>query len=202
MSEIVALAPRHSMAVAALHMQYLTTPFVGRPGQRLLAGYYRAVALDRGAVGYVAEDRGRILGYVCGVWAPAELRVLMLKTQWPALVIWGLTSALLRPKLIVSLAQRIGQPVQKNADQPVVGYELRPIVVDTAARGVGLATRLTERLMLDARGRGFDRMHLFVEVENQVAQAFYRRMGFAVGGSIQHNGTPMARYERSLGDAR
>lgn len=201
MSEIAPLAPRHSLAVAALHMRYLTTPFRGAPGRRLLSAYYQAVAQGDGAAGYVAEDRDRILGFICGVWQPAELRARLLKTQWPALALWGPASALLRPQLVFSFLQRLNGLAQEKVVQPVEGYELRPIVVDPAARGAGLAPRLMERLKLDARARGFDCMHLFVEIDNQVAQAFYRKMGFAAQGSIiQHNGGPVARYERSLVD--
>ncbi len=200
MSEIVLLAPRHSLTVAALHMQYLSTPFRGAPARRLLAGYYQTVAMDSGAVGYVAEDRDRVLGYVCGVWAPAELQALLLKTQWPSLAFWGSASVLRRPQLLASLIQRLGRQTDDNTDQPVEGYELRPIVVDAAARGSGLAPRLVERLILDARSRLFDRMHLFVEINNQAAQAFYRKMGFVATGAFRHNGDPMVRYERSLGN--
>ncbi|MFZ2424011.1 MAG: GNAT family N-acetyltransferase [Anaerolineae bacterium] len=200
MSEIISLAPRHSLAVAALHMQYLTTPFRDAPGRRLLSAYYQAVAQGSGAVGYVAEDGNQILGYVCGVWQPAELRTRLLKTQWPALVLWGPVSALLRPQLVVSFLRRLGRPAEEDAAQPIEGYELRPIVVDPAARGTGLAKRLVERLILDARSRGFERMHLFTEVDNQVAQAFYRKMGFDTTDAIHHSGSPAFRYELSLGD--
>lgn len=195
MSEIVPLAARHSLAVTTLHMRYLTTPFRGAPGRRLLSAYYQTVAQGSGAVGYVAEDGHRVLGYVCGVWAPAVLRTRLLKTQWPALALWGPASALLRPQLAVSFLQRVGGPAQQDVAWPVEGYELRPIVVDPAAQGTGLAARLVERLLLDAYDRGFRRIHLFVEIDNQAAQAFYRKMGFVKTDSLQHNGSAAARYE-------
>jgi len=199
MSEIVPLAPRHSLAVAALHIRYLTTPFRDAPGRRLLSAYYQTVAQGNGAVGYVAEDHDRILGFICGVWEPSKLQARLLKTQWPTLVLWVPASALLRPKLVLSFLQRLGGADQKDLGRPIVGYELRPIVVDPAARGTSVASRLVERLERDASSRGFNVMHLFVEIDNQVAQAFYRRMGFEARSSIiQHNGCPMARYERSL----
>ena len=200
MSEIVPLAARHSLAVAALHMRYLATPFRGAPGRHLLSAYYQAVAQGDGAIGYVAEERDQILGYVCGVWQPAKLRARLLKTQWPALTLWGPISVLLQPQLVVSVLQRLERPAEKDTAQPIQEYELRPIVVDPAARGTGLAPQLVERLTLDARGRGFERMHLFTEIDNQVAQAFYRKMGFNSREAIHHSGSLMFRYERFLGD--
>lgn len=200
MSEIVPLAAKHSLAVAALHMRYLPTPFRGAPGWHLLSAYYRAVAQGEAAIGYVAEERDQILGYICGVWEPAKLRSQLLITQWPALALWGAASALRRPQLVVSFLQRLGRPAEEDAAPLIEGYELRPIVVDPAARGTGLAPRLVERLMLDARGRGFERMHLFTEFDNQVAQAFYSKMEFDRTDTIHHSGSLMFRYERFLGD--
>lgn len=185
-----------------LHMQYLPTPFRGAAGQRLLSAYYRAVAEARGAIGYVAEDRDRVLGYVCGVWEPDTLRTYLLKTQWPALALWGTASVLRQPRLMASFVQRFNQPAAQQVEMPPApGYELRPIVVDRAARGTGLAARLVERLMQDARSRGFAAMHLFVETDNQAARAFYHKMGFAAASHHQPSGDLVIRLERSLRDA-
>lgn len=201
MGEIVPLSPRHSLAVAALHMRYLTTPFRGAPGWRLLSAYYQAVAQGDGAVGYVAEDSDRILGFICGVWEPFDLRARLLSTQWPSLALWGPISVLLQPQLVAKFLQKPDESAQKDGAQPLEGYELRPIVVDPVARGTGLASRLVERLVLDAHDRGFGRIHLFVDVENQVARAFYRKMGFVATNNLQQYGSTAARfesYERSL----
>jgi GNAT superfamily N-acetyltransferase len=183
-------------------MQYLPTPFRGTAGQRLLSAYYRTVAQARGAIGYVAEDRGRVLGYICGVWEPDILRTHLLKTQWPALALWGTASVLRQPRLMASFVQRFNQPAaQRIETPPASGYELRPIVVDRAARGTGLAARLVERLIQDARSRGFAVMHLFVETDNQPARAFYQKMGFAAAGHPQPSGDLVIRLEHLLQDA-
>ena len=133
--------------------------------------------------------------------AVVPLSCAAVKTQWPTLALWGPASVLLRPQLMASFVHRLGRPAEESVDDPLVSFELRPLVVHPAARGTGLASRLTERLMHDARSRGFERMHLFVEIDNQVAQAFYRKMRFAVTGNTQHDGNLMVRYERSLVDA-
>lgn len=198
MNEIVPLALEHSMALAALHMSHLATPFTGTPGRRLLSAYYRTVASGRGAVGYVAEDQNQVMGYVCGVWEPAKLRATLFKTQWSSLALWGLASALMQPQLVVSSVKRLGRSAEESTSVTTEGYELRPIVVDPRARGTGLAVHLVDQLMHDARSRGFNRMHLFTEIDNQRAQAFYEKMGFASTGLLQHDGGSVIRYERSL----
>jgi len=198
MSEIVPLAPRHSLDLAVLHLSHLPTPFKGAPGKHLLSVYYKAVASGRGAAGYVAEDRDQVLGYVCGVWEPAELRATLLKSQWSSLALWAPASVLIQPQLVLSFVQRLGSSSEESAREADEGYELRPIVVDPVARGTGLASRLVDRLISDARNRGFDRIHLFTEIDNQRAQAFYEKMGFMSMGQIQHDGGSVVRYERSL----
>ncbi len=202
MNRIVPLTPKHSIAVAALHVQCLTTPFRGAPGRQLLSSYYQTVARGRGAVGYVAEEQDRILGYICGVWEAAELRKLLLTTRWPALAFWGVLGVLTRPQIMASFVRRLGRSPAGGVTQRTEGYELRPIVVAPPARGSGVASGLVQRLMLDACARGFQRMHLYVESNNEPAQAFYRKHGFAETGSVWHNGQPMVSYERSLMDIR
>lgn len=201
MNEIIPLSPGHSLAVATLHMQYLTTPFRGAPGRRLLSAYYRTVAQGNGAIGYVAEEQGRVLGYICGVWAPEALRARLLRTQWLTLALWGPASALRQPHLMVSLVGRFNTPAADRVETPLApGYELRPIVVDSSARGTGLAARLVQQLIRDARARGFGEMYLYVETDNQVAQAFYRKMGFSTASHAQPNLGLATRLERPLSD--
>lgn len=205
MNDIVPLTcitRRHSKAVAALHMQHLPTPFRGGPGRRLLSAYYRAVAGGRGAIGYIAEEQGHILGYVCGVWDPAALRAQMFKAEWPTLMLWGPVSVLFQPQLMASFAQRFTRPAEREVEPaPAAEYELRPIVLDPASRGTGLAVRMVERLMLDARDRGFTDMVLYVEAGNQAAQAFYRKMGFTAVSHLQPPSGLIIRLERSLQDS-
>jgi ribosomal protein S18 acetylase RimI-like enzyme len=202
MTEIVTLTSKHSLSAANLHLQCLSTPFKGLAGRQLLCSYYKAVARGNGAVGYVAQEGDQVLGYVCGVWAPSKLRITLLKTQWPALIFWGLTSVLLNPELLDYFVLRLHQTIARDAYPATPGYELRPIVVAPAARGIGLATRLVERLMLDARNRGFEYMHLFVESDNTTAQSFYQKMGFVKTGIHQDNYRTLLVYSLLLTSRR
>ncbi len=179
-------------------MQCLRTRFSGAAGQHLLESYYRSVAAGRGAVGYVAEDEGQVLGYVCGVWAPGEVRAELLKTQWPHLMTWGMISLLMRPQLLAAFARRYRQGDAGEEETTEDGYELRPIVVSPAARGTGVAVQLVDRLLLDARSRGYDRMYLYTETDNQPTRAFYGKVGFHETGELQRDGASCIRYERIL----
>lgn len=182
-------------AVAQLHLQYLITNFSGAAGAGLLKHYYRAVCLERGAAGYAGLIDGQLAGYVCGVWDPGEVRSVMLRTQWVGLLGWGTLQVLTKPGLIRQLAGRVDSEPEEISQRQETGYELRPIVVDSKARGSGLAYQLTMRLLSDARTRGFAHIHLFTEIENIPAQRFYQKSGFNQTGTIVRNGQTYLRYE-------
>jgi ribosomal protein S18 acetylase RimI-like enzyme len=171
------------LEVARLHMNALPTPFAGRSGEALLRIYYRSVTAEQGAVGYVAVNSGaQVIGFVCGVWNPGQLRRHMVSHYGLALLWWGSGQLLQKPQFLASVPGRLRRapddaPARESVHEP--GYELRPIVVAETARGSGAARMLVETLLQDARKRGFKEMYLYVETENLAARKFYAKAGFA-----------------------
>ena len=185
------MASRHCTAVANLHLNYLRTSFQGRAGRELLVAYYRAVVEGLGACGFVAEDSNQtVAGFVCGVWAPGLVRRTMLRRQWPRLLFWGAVQAALHPTMVGNRLR--GSETMTDPDS---GYELRPIVVAPDARGSGLAAELVARLVLDARSRGYDYLHLFTEADNDPANTFYRRIGFREVEIVKRSDLVYIRYQ-------
>lgn len=195
---IVAMAVQHCAAVAALHLNYLNTGFAGKPGLQLLDLYYRAIVDGAGACGYVAEKDETVLGFICGVWDPAHLRGQLLRRHWPGLALWGLAQVAIQPTMVQALlGRRRNPPSATRVEDP--GYELRPIVVDPAARGSGVARLLVRQLLEDAADRGFQTVHLYTESDNERAIAFYHKMGFRLVGSVRRPAGLQVRYERLVG---
>lgn len=194
---IAPLIQDHCPEVARLHRDCLPTGFRGRPGLELLTAYYRALVESRGGCGFVAEQEGRVDGYVCGVWEPAAVRGTLLGAQWPTLILWGCAQVLVRPRFFSDLVGRLGNPTGGSAPAGL-GYELRPIVVAPAVRGTGIGVQLVEVLLEDAVQRGFDRVLLVVQEGNTTADAFYRRAGFRLMGKESRSGEAYLRYEYSL----
>jgi ribosomal protein S18 acetylase RimI-like enzyme len=193
---ITPLASRHPSQVASLHLRHLPTGFQGLPGQRLLGAYYAAVTEGAGASGFVAEQEGRVVGYVCGVWSPSALLSTLLRRHWRTWMFWGVAHAALHPGFVPAVASRV-RGASAGAEVPDGTYELRPIVVAQPARGTGVAADLVAALLADARRRGFHRMHLIAKADNAAAQAFYRKVGFhRVGSPLHRPGGAWARYER------
>ena len=197
MSTIVPLAEGHCPEVARLHLEHLTTGFRGKPGLELLTIYYGALVQSGGGCGFVAEQAGRVSGYVCGVWEPGAVRRALLRGQWPALLFWGAAHLAVQPRFFYDLAGRLaGSAGSTESAGP--GYELRPIVVTPSARGTGIGVRLVERLLGDADRRGFDRVHLVAAQDNATADAFYRKIGFRPAGLADRAGEAYVRYEYLL----
>jgi ribosomal protein S18 acetylase RimI-like enzyme len=190
--EIVPLTERHFAAVSAMHQAYLPTPLSGLTGRRLLSHYYAAVAEGRGACGYVAEERGRAVGYVCGVWDAAAVRRSLLRKHVLPLGWWAALHVLRQPHLLRGFITR----TRGTGDSPSTtgGYELRPIIVLPEARGGEAARALVFRLAEDAAERGYREIHLFTEAGNVRARKFYAKAGFHQTETLLREGVNCIRY--------
>lgn len=197
MIQILPLSLRHCAQVAQLHLDYLRSNFKGKPGYHLLWAYYRAVVSSQGVCGYVAEDNGIILGYVCGIWKAEVVRARLLRNSWLDLSFWLTLQAFTSPTFITSMVGRV-QESSNGSTPSCAGYELRPIVVAPPARGSGVAAQLVTILLADAAQRGFKRIFLHVETDNLIAQAFYRKVGFERVRTIRKSGIWYERFERDV----
>ncbi|MBN1430542.1 MAG: GNAT family N-acetyltransferase [Anaerolineae bacterium] len=196
MTEIISLQPQHVDDVALLHLEYLRTSFRGRVGRHLLRLYYASLAEADGACGFVAIVDKQVVGYVCGVWDKSAIYQVLLRRYCVAFFILNSLHVLVNPTvLLLQLRQMIAHTKEQNDDGD--GYELRPIVVAKASRGSGLAEELVSVLFQDARQRGFGRLFLVTEIDNQAANSFYRKLDFMETNTFMRNGTRYIRYERT-----
>lgn len=200
MEVIVPLIQQHCQDVAQLHLQFLSTGFQGKFGLRLLQLYYMTVAQETGACGYVAQENGLTIGYVCGVWNAAEVRSHLVKNHWPSLVLLGILQVIVSPRILFDLPGRFfSRPDARH----MVGheYELRPIVVTPSARGTRVAAKLVETLVADADSRGFEQLYLYTDVENAAARRFYAKVGFVQAGEVSRSGKRHTVHTRSVKSA-
>lgn len=175
-----------ALPIAALHQESLPTAFKGRFGRRLLACYYRALAVTRGASGYVSADSsGSIAGYVCGVWDKKAIGKTLLARECLGVLWWAAIFGALHPLALVRTLRHRGISLRRrNQDlASTYGYELRPIAVWPEYRGKGVANLLMNTLLADARRRGFQSVYLFCEISNPRASSFYVKCGFQANGS-------------------
>lgn len=198
MVNIVPMMARHLDAVVRLHITYLRTNYRGFAGKQLLIRYYTTLIETDAACGYAALEDDCMAGFVCGVWDAAGVRSALLKQHLPSLLLWGALQSLNRPAMLGLMVRRLTTSWKSKDSQktlPQLGYELRPIVVDPDFRGTGVAQKLVDRLIRDADQRGFERLFLYTEEDNAVANAFYCKVGFEFVSKHRVGQTVYVRYE-------
>lgn len=114
-----------------------------------------------------------------------RLKCTMLAREWLGLLLWEAAHLVVHPEASLTVMRRFVRPTAlypKRADSRGrdQGYELRPIAVKADFGRRGIASALVRRLLDDARSRGFLSVHLQTEVDNDPANAFYRKSSFAL----------------------
>jgi GNAT superfamily N-acetyltransferase len=82
---------------------------------------------------------------------------------------------------------RAGSIMLVATDDPAVA-KLRVLLVDPAARGLGLGTRLVEECLAFARAAGYRQVTLWTVAECVSARRIYEAAGFVLAGSAPHAG--------------
>jgi ribosomal protein S18 acetylase RimI-like enzyme len=201
LAEIHSLELKDCLAVAEAHMNYLRTPFRGNAGIQLLKLRYEVIASQKGGIGFVAREDGKFAGYVCGVWDRGAIRKSLLK-RWSSLIINGVQQVVQSPKTIPGFLRRATNP-RTIGIVKIDGYELRPLVVLPSYRGRRIADQLTQRLLDDAKQRGYGQVFLVTEMDNFAAAKFYTKFGFKFEKEVNLEGAPekLFRYYFPANDA-
>ncbi|PWH12785.1 MAG: hypothetical protein DDG60_11725 [Anaerolineae bacterium] len=187
---------------ANAHITYLNSSLKGQTGIQILEYHYKSMITQKGAAGYVAKMNGQFAGYICGVWEPTLFRRQLL-FHAPALMFYVAKYILENPHIVIQVFRRLievhelifrrKKPNRSSFTAVNHSYELRPIVVLPEFRGTGIAEALVERLIQDAKERGFNQIFLLTEHDNLPAIRFYTRFGFLLEKEVQlHIGTPYA----------
>ncbi len=192
MIEIHPLRPQDAELAAKAHLENLTSAIHTAGGLAMLKLQYESIATHHGAVGFAAWVDGQFAGYVCGVWNRTAVK-RGLAEHWMMLMVNALRHIMADPGYMVDRLGRLFR--SRKGERVYTGYELRPIVVLPAYRGMGIADQLVSRLVEDARTRGYDSVFLFVEQSNLPAIHFYRRFGFVFEQALElHRGTTYAMH--------
>ena len=99
----------------------------------------------------------------------------------------GLAQAHARPRGIILLAERDGKAVGCGMTHALSRdtSEVKRVFVDPQARGAGVARKLMQALMAQARADGFTRLLLDTSVNLGPARALYAALGFRARGPYQ-----------------
>lgn len=153
---VVDIASVAKSEVAALHLQYLTTPFCGRPGQRLLELYYETFARRDDAFGLVAMVDGQIAGYACVMRDTRAVQLAALRRAPFRVAWWALAQVAMRPGLLAGLVGRLrgGGISWRPPDEMKGWWPYRPLIVAEPYRQHGVADLLMQAVLEEACRRG------------------------------------------------
>ncbi len=185
--------------VAELHVANLDQGFLATLGVEFLALMYRAIDEGEDSVLLVAEQDGRIVGFVSGAMGMRAVYRRMLR-RWPRLA-WTLLPSAFRPKRVWRILEilRYGGG---SEDPRLPRAELLSIAVDAHHRGRQHAELLYRRLSEHFRDRGIPAFRIVVGAALAPAHKFYGRMGARVVAQVEvHRGASSTVYVQELPQA-
>lgn len=170
-------------AIASLHLRYLSTPFSGKPGEKLLELYYEALSVTEQSIGLAAVLNGQTVGFACAVSDVRQIQSQLLKRSFFSISVWGFAQVLCKPQiwggLVRRLASRTPQTSHWQRPDDLAGwYTYRPVVVDESYRKYRVADLLTQRLLEEAERRKIPGIISFVDQSNFRSIRHFSRNGF------------------------
>jgi glycosyltransferase involved in cell wall biosynthesis/ribosomal protein S18 acetylase RimI-like enzyme len=166
--------PADASSLARLHREALPDAFLPALGQRFMEVLYRALVDDPGAVSFVAERGGVVVGFATGVvstrtfWRTfcTQQGPRAMGTAWPRL---------LRP----AVARRAVETARyAGRDGKPRDPELLAIAVAPAERRRGVGRMLAGGVLSGLAELGAERVRVLAAADNREANALYSGMGF------------------------
>jgi len=172
--------------VAKLHIQGISTGFISSLGINFVTSLYEAIAQNKHSFGFVAQEDGKVLGFVAFTTNLSKLykSVILKKGCRFVLLLAGKMFSL---RQIKKMFETLFYPSRvKKMDLPCA--ELLSLVVAEEARGRGVAAELVKKGLEACRTRGIPKVKVLVGASNEPANKLYRNCGFELVGQIDNHG--------------
>lgn len=174
----------HVKEVAALHVEALGG-LLSSLGETAARAFYRGYLMSPSCVAFVAEDHGRVRGFVLGAKNPEQMKRDALRAR-PLRLFTGLGVGLLRRPDRLRALFDTAVPFDPRAP------ELTYIAVRDRGTGVGTA-------LLDAFSHALPGFELSVEQTNERAVRFYEARGLRRTRTYEQFGATYFRYASVAG---
>ena len=181
--------------VARLHAECIREGFLSSLGPRFLSILYRSMVHSPDATLLVARGGGTPVGFVAGAAQPGLFyrRFLRRKVFRAGALV---ARRALRPRVTRRLVET-ARHVRRSDGRP--SAELLAIAVAPDARRHGAGGMLARALEEELRAAEVDSIEVVVASGNDVARAFYERLGYADPEPLEvHRGESSLRYRKPL----
>ena len=168
-----------ALACAEIHLCAFPGFFLTFLGTDFLCELYTAIACDPSGIGFVAEEHGRILGFVVGTSQPSGFYSRLLRSRMWHFGWTSLVPFLKKPQILPRLLRAFTMPGQKTC-VPNCGT-LMSIAVLPQTQGKGVGLRLVNAFLGEAERRGLQYVNLTTDLlDNECANRFYQKLGFSL----------------------
>jgi ribosomal protein S18 acetylase RimI-like enzyme len=181
--------------VARIHATTLLDPW-GRMGARFLRIFYEELA-RREEIGIVATSRGVLIGFAAGTIRPGHFFATLLRRRLVPLGISAIPALIRHPTMVPRFAHGLLKPADARRSKGTATLLFIAVCSDTQHRGIGRS--LVDAFTREAAARSASRIDLQTDrLRNEAANAFYRKLGFRLTGTLSAGRRLINSYELDL----
>jgi len=184
--EVVEIKSEHAPDIARLHIMGIDTGFISSLGIDFVTALYEAIAQSKDSFGFVAEENGRVLGFVAFASNVKKLykSVILKKGLKFSFLLAGKMFSLRRLKKVF---ETLFYPTRvKKMNLPKA--ELLSIVVAKEQQNKGIASAMIRKGFEGCVRRKIERIKVLVGVQKKSANRLYLKCGFELVGQIENHG--------------
>jgi len=189
---IVEFKEEHIREAAWLHVRGIIAGFISSLGVDFVSSLYRTISRSDSSFGFVAQDDGRVLGFVVLTTDIGRLyRTVILGC--------GLKTGVLLAGRVCSVSRlkKVFETLMyqaRTSDMDLPSAELLSIVVAEDRRHEGIGEALVHRGLVECYYRGIDWVKVLVCFANVPANYLYLKSGFELAGRVDSHGVPSNIY--------
>jgi ribosomal protein S18 acetylase RimI-like enzyme len=163
--------------VVAIHLLGFSGFFLTFLGSAFLREFYAATLTDTSCIGFVAENKGGVCGFVTGTDQPAGFYRRLLRTRWWRFALASIPPFLRRPAIVPRLLRAFSKP--EEATHTAGRGTLMSIAVLPTVQNKGIGDALVNAFLQESANRGLNCIDLTTDRENNpTVNDFYHNLGF------------------------
>lgn len=191
--------------IARLHISEIHFGLLPLLGEVFLSRLYYEMAELPNAGLWVAEEDGKVFGFILGTSDFQKSYIAVFKKAWYSLAMMGLRS-LFKIEVIKKLPAIIAYPLHAHSENKTTNRntktstaELLSIAVHADAQGKGIGRELVytfEKALMEWGQTGL--YFVTTNSEDPDSNAFYRKLGFIPCGKQKHNDLILQVYQKEI----